>query len=1184
MSNESIIRIGADASGVATGVRQAENSLNNLANTARRAGGQAAGSLNNVGTAATQTAQAQERATRSIERSLQRDIALWQAGERGSRAYYESLARQRGINITRLEPMLNDLERLRQQTNRNTISQGQYNNALRMMPAQLTDIVTQLAGGQSPFMVAIQQGGQMRDSFGGFGNMFRGIASAVSPMKLAVGGAVGVVGTLAYAMYKGAQEGREFENVLTLSGHRAGLTADSLSDLAARVGDSTQSWGAAREAVLAFAQQGKIAESDYAQFAQSVIVYSQASGKEIADVVAEYAKISEDPVKAVEKLSGSLNSMTAEVYAQVHALVEQGKEQEAVRLVQQKFSEETGRMGETVKENLGYIEKAWQGVKKAISGTIEELKSWGREQTITEQIAAKQAELSKLNHQQMTAKGAFGFGLPDAATQTRKAQLQEEIAQLQKRKDSQEIQAAFEKQQAENQQKTIAAQSAIHKAHEKTLSQTQKLVEENKKLAEQLALVEKAGDKVAAKKARETIAYNNREIAEIREREAAKAAREEKSQYRGTPMARLNTNQKRLYEIAKKSGEDPAKWLALYQIESRSGMDLINERSGATGHFQIMPQFFKGYGVSRAGAMDLETSFHAVRKHHARASASLRKKLGRDLTAGEYYLGHQQGWGGAKALLSNPEMNVVDALATIMSRNRAQAQVVQNGGRTTMTARQFAAMWVGKANKLQQKYAGKGIGSLDSDEALGLMDKRFELSSFDKYQQSIHKANRLVQEKAKWHSDNPYQVSDKRAALLANPDYETWTPEQQKQAMSQAKAADEAASLAKLTEADRALVAEMQKKYDLLGKTTELARLQYETESGSLKHLSPKTKAHILNLQQQIDAKKQQLETDEKYSGLLDDLAAKTHANFEQQAFELSTMGKTREEVERLTIAREYDMHIMKAIKDGASPELVDALKQQKQAALNAAQAWQTMRSEHETAHGEKWLGGITDGIEKYMKNFGSMREQTQKLVTGTLDKMGNSLADFVATGKGSFRDFSRSVLEDISRMMVKMAIFNAMKAAGNAMASSGGWVGAIGSAMSNGHSDGGYTGHGGKYEPAGIVHKGEYVLSQENLRALGGVSAVENLLHRAKGYSSGGMVGGGVNTAGLRASLSAATATPVINITVNVSGGSNQEEARKGAEEGVQAGLRKMISEIADSRILEQCRPGNVIYNVAKA
>ena len=1179
MNYRQVIEITADISGLNNQLQRGAQSFQHFGNTAQASSRRISGSLNRTGDTATRTAQAQERATRSIERSLQREIALREAGERGSRQYYESLAQQRGADISRLTPMLNQLDAIRARTDNLTISQGQYNNALRMMPAQMTDIVTQLAGGQSPFMVAIQQGGQMRDSFGGFGNMFRGIASAVSPMKLAVGGAVGVVGTLAYAMYKGAQEGREFENVLTLSGHRAGLTADNLIALSDSVGESTKSWGVAREAVQAFAKAGDIAQEDYAQFSRAVTYYSQATGANVSDLVAQFSKIGDDPVKAVLELSKQYRSMTPDVYAQVTALVEQGKETEAVRLIQQKMADEMEHNGKKVVENLGYIEKAWQGVKKAISGTIEELKSWGREQTITEQIAAKQAELSKLNHQQMTAKGAFGFGLPDAAAQTRKVQLQEEIEQLQKRKDSQEIQAAFEKQQAENQQKTIAAQSAIHKAHEKTLSQTQKLVEENKKLAEQLALVEKAGDKVAAKKARETIAYNNREIAEIREREAAKAAREEKSQYRGTPMARLNTNQKRLYEIAKKSGEDPAKWLALYEIESRSGRNMRNP-SGATGHFQIMRQLFKDYGVTEAGAMDLDTSFHAVRKHHARGSASLKKMLGRDLTAGEYYLGHQQGWGGAKALLSHADMNVVDALSTIMSRQRATAQVVQNRGKTHMTARRFASMWISKANKLQQKYAVKGIGSLDSDEALGLMDKRFELSSFDKYQQSIHKANRLVQEKAKWHSDNPYQVSDKRAALLANPDYETWTPEQQKQAMSQAKAADEAASLAKLTEANRAQVAEMQKKYDLLGKTTELARLQYETESGSLKHLSPETKAHILNLQQQIDAKKQQLETDKHYADLLDNLAEKTHANFEQQAFELSTMGKTREEVERLTIAREYDMHIMKAITDGASPELVDALKQQKVAAEQSQVEFAKLKQEHD----ENWVAGISDGLVSYVGSFKSMREEVSGMVEQTTGRMADSLAEFVATGKANFRDFSKSVLEDISKMMIKMAIFNAMKAAGNAMASSGGWVGAIGSAMSNGHSDGGYTGHGGKYEPAGIVHKGEYVLSQENLRALGGVSAVENLLHRAKGYSSGGMVGGGANTAGLRASLSAATAAPVINITVNVSGGSNQEEARKGAEEGVQAGLRKMMSEIADSRIFEQCRPGNIIYSVAKA
>ena len=47
----------------------------------------------------------------------------------------------------------------------------------------------------------------------------------------------------------------------------------------------------------------------------------------------------------------------------------------------------------------------------------------------------------------------------------------------------------------------------------------------------------------------------------------------------------------------------------------------------------------------------------------------------------------------------------------------------------------------------------------------------------------------------------------------------------------------------------------------------------------------------------------------------------------------------------------------------------------------------------------------------------------------------------------------------------------------------------------SNGFSSGGYTGDGGKHEPAGIVHKGEYVLSQEDLRSMGGVQNVQNAI-----------------------------------------------------------------------------------------
>ena len=60
------------------------------------------------------------------------------------------------------------------------ISVGQYNAAMRMLPAQFTDIATQLAGGQSPWLILLQQGGQVKDSFGGIIPTFRALLGTIS--------------------------------------------------------------------------------------------------------------------------------------------------------------------------------------------------------------------------------------------------------------------------------------------------------------------------------------------------------------------------------------------------------------------------------------------------------------------------------------------------------------------------------------------------------------------------------------------------------------------------------------------------------------------------------------------------------------------------------------------------------------------------------------------------------------------------------------------------------------------------------------------------------------------------------------------------------------------------------------------------------------------------------------------
>jgi len=73
---------------------------------------------------------------------------------------------------------------------------------------------------------------------------------------------------------------------------------------------------------------------------------------------------------------------------------------------------------------------------------------------------------------------------------------------------------------------------------------------------------------------------------------------------------------------------------------------------------------------------------------------------------------------------------------------------------------------------------------------------------------------------------------------------------------------------------------------------------------------------------------------------------------------------------------------------------------------------------------------------------------------------------------------------------------------------SSGGFLGGIGKLF--GFDNGGFTGNGGRYEPAGIVHRGEFVFSQDAVKAIG-VENLEAMHNQLKGYSGGGLVGGSI-------------------------------------------------------------------------
>ncbi len=104
---------------------------------------------------------------------------------------------------------------------------------------QTTDLVTQIASGQNAMIALLQQGGQLKDQFGGVGNMFKAIATMLSPMRVTMGGLAATVGVLGVAFYQGARDSAELRDQLILTGNYANLTQKTFLDLADTVSTKT---------------------------------------------------------------------------------------------------------------------------------------------------------------------------------------------------------------------------------------------------------------------------------------------------------------------------------------------------------------------------------------------------------------------------------------------------------------------------------------------------------------------------------------------------------------------------------------------------------------------------------------------------------------------------------------------------------------------------------------------------------------------------------------------------------------------------------------------------------------------------------------------------------------------------------------------------------------------------------
>ncbi|HHT7508744.1 TPA: phage tail length tape measure family protein [Klebsiella quasipneumoniae subsp. similipneumoniae] len=131
------------------------------------------------------------------------------------------------------------LEKTQAQLGKTSQSAAQTANAMRMIPAQMTDIVVGISTGQSPFMVLMQQGGQLKDMFGGIGPAIKGVGTYVMGLVNPYSVAAASVGLLTYAVYQNRQEIDAATKIATTSLGANGDAAERLALNMVAISDKT---------------------------------------------------------------------------------------------------------------------------------------------------------------------------------------------------------------------------------------------------------------------------------------------------------------------------------------------------------------------------------------------------------------------------------------------------------------------------------------------------------------------------------------------------------------------------------------------------------------------------------------------------------------------------------------------------------------------------------------------------------------------------------------------------------------------------------------------------------------------------------------------------------------------------------------------------------------------------------
>jgi phage-related minor tail protein len=372
-----------DAEQKAADTRRALEALEDAGLSIKPAMDRAGAGLESVGKSATKAKKSIQEERAEIEQLLEsinplakklneverQELALNKARKAGKIELDTYTEYSKKLAATRVE-----LGRFSESMNRTGISAKQTAAALRGVPAQFTDIAVSLQGGQAPLTVFLQQGGQLKDMFGGAGPAAKAlggyIVGLINPFTVAAGAAA----ALGAVVFSSQSQFNEYQKALVSAGNAAGTTADQLIQLSTSLAGG-RNFSEASEAVIALAKNGRLSGDALTEVARAATELSVATGKGAGEIADQLSNTKANVSALAVEYSDKYGVITQDTYLLIHALEEQGDKIGAIKVLSGAVADEMGRRNKEMVESTRGLARAWDEVKTSVSSVYNQIKA-----------------------------------------------------------------------------------------------------------------------------------------------------------------------------------------------------------------------------------------------------------------------------------------------------------------------------------------------------------------------------------------------------------------------------------------------------------------------------------------------------------------------------------------------------------------------------------------------------------------------------------------------------------------------------------------------------------------------------------------------------------------------------------------------------------------------------------------